>query len=70
MMSLREVRFRKKIGQWQLAKISGVHQTRISLFENGHTDPRPEEKDRFAGALNVEVKELFPDPEGENEIEA
>ena len=34
-MDLREARFKRRITQWALSKISNVHQSRISLIENG-----------------------------------
>jgi len=35
-MELREARFKRGITQYSLSKITGVHQSRISLIENGY----------------------------------
>jgi transcriptional regulator with XRE-family HTH domain len=34
-MELKEARFKRRITQYSLSKITGVHQSRISLIENG-----------------------------------
>lgn len=60
MNRLREVRFFKKVNQYQLAMSSQVHQSRISLIENGLVKARSEEKQRLASALGVRVEEIFP----------
>lgn len=58
---LRACRFGKGISQWKLAKISGVLQSRISLFENILIQLRADEKEKIAKALGVEKGELFDD---------
>lgn len=35
-MDLREARFKRRIMQWTVSKITNVHKSRISLIENGH----------------------------------
>jgi transcriptional regulator with XRE-family HTH domain len=63
MNKLREFRFLKGISQWRLAYLSRVHQSRISLSENGLIGLTVDEKERLAEALSVAPKELFGDRE-------
>ena len=56
-MKLREVRFKKRISQWELNKQTGVHQSRISLIENGHP-AKKEEKQKIAEALGINVEDI------------
>jgi transcriptional regulator with XRE-family HTH domain len=59
MNKLRETRVIKRVSQFQLRLLSGVHQSKISLIENGLVQPRPEEMKKLARALNVTPAELF-----------
>ncbi len=52
-MDLREARFKRRITQWSLSKISNVHQSRISLIENGD---KANERERMALAKGLSVK--------------
>jgi DNA-binding XRE family transcriptional regulator len=56
-MDLREIRFQRKISQWDLAKIANVHQSRISLIENGHP-PKEREKQALAKSLRIRTDEI------------
>jgi predicted transcriptional regulator len=56
-MDLREVRFKKRISQWELNKQTGVHQSRISLIENGHI-AKKDEKQKIAEALKVNIDDI------------
>jgi len=56
-MELREARFRKRISQWELSKLTHVHQSRISLIENGHK-ANEKEKQALAKALNMKIEEI------------
>jgi len=60
---LRDLRFAKQIGQWQLALLSGVKQSRISLIQNRLVKPTLKEKEKISAALNHTVKDVFPDSE-------
>jgi transcriptional regulator with XRE-family HTH domain len=60
MNRLREIRFFKKVNQYQLALLSGVYQSRISLAENGLIELRKDEQKAIAKALKVSVREIFP----------
>ncbi len=52
-MKLRKVRKLARISQWKLAAMSGVHQSRISLIENGLISARDDEKVRLCEAMAV-----------------
>jgi len=58
--NLRKIRiFDKRISQWELSKKSGVHPSRISLFECGKKTPSLNEMDRIAAALGILPEEVF-----------
>jgi len=57
---LKEARFVLSLTQYQLAKMAGVPQSKISLIESGIYDPSPEEQQRLAEALGYSIEELFP----------
>jgi len=60
-MDLLEARFKRRITQWALSKLINVHQSRISLIENGD---RASEKEKVALAkgLGFEVEDInWPD---------
>jgi len=67
MNRLREVRVIKRITQFQLKLQTGIHQTKISLIENGFVCPREDEKKRPARALGVGIEELFSLPDNKKE---
>jgi len=56
---LREVRVVKRITQFQLRVATGVHQSKISLIENGLIEPREDEKKRLAKALGVGLEDVW-----------
>lgn len=56
-MELREARFKRRITQWSLSKITGVHQSRISLIENGYK-ANESEKRALAKGLGVKVEDV------------
>jgi len=60
MNKLREFRVVKRVTQFQLSVITGIHQSKISFIENGLIEPRPDEKKRLSRALGVESEEIFP----------
>ncbi|MGO8988751.1 MAG: helix-turn-helix domain-containing protein [bacterium] len=59
--SLKEIRKSHTMSQWYLARLSRVHQSRISLYENELTDLTQDEQDRIAKALGVDPKKVFGD---------
>ena len=52
-MELKEARFKRRLTQWFLAQITNVHQSRISLIENGD---RASERERKALAKGLGIK--------------
>ncbi len=61
MNRLREVRVVKKISQFQLRLLTGIHQSKISMIENGLVQAREDEAQRLARALGVTVEEIWTD---------
>jgi transcriptional regulator with XRE-family HTH domain len=57
-MDLRELRFKKQISQWELSKISGVHQSRISLIEKGFPATR-KEQNLLSKALGINAEVIL-----------
>jgi transcriptional regulator with XRE-family HTH domain len=60
MCRVREVRVVKRITQFQLRLSTGIHQSKISLIENGLLTPREDEKKKLAQALDTNIENLFP----------
>jgi len=58
---LKEVRFFKKVSQWQLRVFTGLSQSKISLIEMGYVIPSKEEKSKISRALGVTPAEIFPE---------
>jgi hypothetical protein len=44
--------------QWDLCTLSGVHQSKISLIENGYLAPKESEKGRLTQALGFKPEEF------------
>jgi transcriptional regulator with XRE-family HTH domain len=61
MNRLRETRVVRRVTQFQLRVATGIHQSKISMVENGLVEPREDEKARLAKALGVRVEEIFPE---------
>ncbi len=60
MSELRRIRILdKKISQFELSRRSGVHPSRISLFEGGKMTPSIREMNRISEALGVVSEEVF-----------
>ena len=57
-MNLLEARFRKRLTQYDLVKLTGVHQSRVSLIERGYSSPTRKEKFAIAKALGVDPHEI------------
>jgi len=57
-MDLRQARFERRMSQWQLAKESGVHQSRISLAERHGWVLRQDEKVSLAKALGLQAGDI------------
>ena len=54
-MNLREARFIKRLNQWDLTKKTGIHQSVISLIENGYKIPTDLQKQKISNALNMNI---------------
>jgi predicted transcriptional regulator len=57
-MDLKGERNRIGFSQWLLAKLSGVHQSRISLAENGLCALRQDEVEKLSRALNIDLRKI------------
>jgi transcriptional regulator with XRE-family HTH domain len=68
MNRLREARVLKRITQFQLRLSTGIHQSKISMIENGLVNPREDEKKRLSKALGVKPEEIW-DRETDSEKE-
>ena len=65
MNRLREVRVIKRITQFQLRLLTGIHQSKISMIENNLVSPREDEKARLARALEVTMAEIWGEGKGQ-----
>lgn len=63
MEALKEMRRRKGWSQKDLARESGVGQDTISGIESGRYEARPSTLRKLADALDIEVADLFREPE-------
>jgi len=52
------IRVLKRISQWELAKLTEIPQSRISLIENNLVNPKTEEREAIAGALGFRVQDI------------
>lgn len=59
--TLKIIRIKRGITQWDLSHKTGIRNYKISLFENGHIEPNKEEKKKLAKALKVKIADIFPD---------
>jgi len=57
-MDLREARFKSRVTQWALFKMTGVHSSKISLIENGFVEPKEREKEALSNALGFKANEI------------
>ncbi len=58
---LKELRKSKRITMIQLEKMTGVKQSKISLYENGKEFPNTKTATKFAEALNVDLYYFYLD---------
>jgi len=58
MNSFRMIRVLKRISQWELAKLTEIPQSRISLIENNLVNPKTEERVAIAEALGFRVQDI------------
>ena len=64
---LRELRAAKGFSQGDIEKRSGLLRCYISRVENGHTVPSLETLEKYAGAFEIELYQLFFESEGKPE---
>ena len=57
-MELSEIRFRKKIRQYDLYFMTGIGQSTLSKIENGLREAKPYEKFLIAKAIDVDVDDI------------
>jgi transcriptional regulator with XRE-family HTH domain len=60
---IREMRERRRLSQGDIEERTGMLRCYISRVENGHTVPSLETLEKFAGALDVPLYQLFYDAE-------
>ena len=61
MNRIREIRVIKRLSQFELRLKTGIHQSKISLIENGLIEPSGDEKAKISTALGVALDELWPE---------
>jgi transcriptional regulator with XRE-family HTH domain len=59
---IRQLRGEKGLSQGDIERTTGMLRGYISRVEHGHTVPSLETLERFAGALDVPLHQLFCDP--------
>jgi transcriptional regulator with XRE-family HTH domain len=63
MSDLKRIRiFEKKISQFELSRVSGIHPSRLSVLENDLATPSEKERKRISEALGMSPEELFGAP--------
>ena len=56
---LRQIREQKGLSQGDIEERTGLLRCYVSRVENGHTVPSLETLERFAGALDIQLHEMF-----------
>ena len=59
MNKLRETRVVRRVTQFQLRIATGIHQSKISMIENGLIEPREDEKRKLVKALGMGEDEIW-----------
>ena len=54
-MDLKEARFKKRMTQFDLRILTGIHQSRISHIERGYIFPRDDEQQKIEDALGLRI---------------
>ncbi|MBY6163279.1 helix-turn-helix domain-containing protein [Mameliella alba] len=67
--AIRRQRLAEGLGLKELARLSGLSISALSLIETGKRDPRLSTLDRIAKSLGTEVSTFFKDPE-DDELKA
>jgi transcriptional regulator with XRE-family HTH domain len=63
MNNLKKIRALRNLTQYELARQTGLSQTRIWLIEKEYRPPSPEIEDRLAACMRVDPKDIFSDSE-------
>ncbi len=58
--NLRTKRILMRMNQFDLRLKTGIHQSKISLIENGYYTPTDEEKRKIGKVLKCRADDLFP----------
>lgn len=58
-MELKELRVSRGFNQLDLELVTGISQSKISIFERGYRKPTFREKEKLAKALGVETNALI-----------
>lgn len=61
MNQIKKRRLELEFSQYEIEKLTGISQTKLSLIERGYREPSSDERKKLAKALRLEVKELFED---------
>ncbi len=61
---IRRLREQKGLSQGDIEEKTGLMRTYVSRIENGHTVPSLETLERFAGALDIPLYQLFYEGDG------
>ena len=59
MNKIKRRRLELEFTQYQLEKLTGINQSKLSLIEAGYREPTVEEKKKIAKVLKIEAQELF-----------
>lgn len=59
MNKIKKRRLELEFTQYQVEKLTGINQSKLSLIEAGYREPAPEEKKKIAKVLRTEIHELF-----------
>jgi transcriptional regulator with XRE-family HTH domain len=65
---LRELRLARGLSQGHIEKRTGLLRCYVSRVENGHTLPNLENLEKWAGALKIELYQLFFSGDGEPSV--
>jgi transcriptional regulator with XRE-family HTH domain len=58
-IKLKELRIKKKLSRFELAKKLGISPSAISMYENGERVPRDENKVKISKFFDVSIESLF-----------
>ena len=65
MRELRTLRRMINLTQLELAQLTGIHPSRISILERGLVDSRPDERERILAAFKIREKRKAAKRRGE-----